>query len=137
MILRNEVIGLAGFGELSFLAIRRRFPRIWAAYDSDRMVASGHSRPIHSAPVPNNVRYASDSDHSRHGSELTLCAHSNVGMRDSAGHHARGPNGNDLMGTLMGTLWERAQCAYAQLLNFQEEMARPERFELPTRVVKN
>jgi hypothetical protein len=44
MILRNEVIGLAGFGELSFLAIRRRFPRIWAVYDSDRMVASGHSR---------------------------------------------------------------------------------------------
>jgi hypothetical protein len=45
MILRNEVIGFAGFGELSFLAIRRRFPRIWAAYDSDRMVASGHERP--------------------------------------------------------------------------------------------
>jgi hypothetical protein len=32
----------------------------------------------------------------------------------------------------MGTLWERAQRADAQLLNFQEEMARPERFELPT-----
>jgi hypothetical protein len=32
----------------------------------------------------------------------------------------------------MGTLWERAQCADSQLLNFQEEMARPERFELPT-----
>jgi len=132
MILRNEVIGFAGFGELSVLAIRRRFPRIWAAYDSDRMVASGHSLPIHSAPVPNNVRYASDSDHSRHESELTLCAHSNASMRDSAGHHTRGPNGNGLMGTLMGTLWERAQCTNAQLLNFQEEMARPERFELPT-----
>jgi hypothetical protein len=36
------------------------------------------------------------------------------------------------MGTLMGTLWERAQCTNAQLLNFQEELARPERFELPT-----
>ena len=32
----------------------------------------------------------------------------------------------------MGTLWERAQCADAQLLNLQQEMARPERFELPT-----
>jgi hypothetical protein len=28
------------------------------------------------------------------------------------------------MGTLMGTLWERAQVAAAQLLNFQQEMAR-------------
>jgi hypothetical protein len=37
-----------------------------------------------------------------------------------------------LMGTLMGTLWERVQCAYARLLIFQDEMARPERFELPT-----
>jgi hypothetical protein len=29
---------------------------------------------MHSAPVPANVRYASDSDHSRHESKLTLCA---------------------------------------------------------------
>ena len=58
--------------------------------------------------------------------------HSDVGIRDSAEHHARCPTGNSVMGTLMGTLWERAQFAYAQLLNFQEEMARPERFELPT-----
>jgi len=36
------------------------------------------------------------------------------------------------MGTLVGTLWERAQCADVQLLNFHEELARPERFELPT-----
>jgi len=36
------------------------------------------------------------------------------------------------MGTLMGTLWERAQWAGARLLNFQEEMARPKRFELLT-----
>ena len=36
------------------------------------------------------------------------------------------------MGTLMGTLWERAQSAAVQLLNFQEEMARPKRFELLT-----
>ena len=132
MILRNEVIGFAGFGELSVLAIRRRFPRIWAAYDSDRMVASGHSLPIHSAPVPNNVRYASDSDHSRHESELTLCAHSNAIMRDSAGHRARRPNGIGLMGTLMGTLWERADRPSTRLLNPNKEMARPERFELPT-----
>ena len=32
----------------------------------------------------------------------------------------------------MGTLWERAQYAAVQLLNFQQEMARPERFELLT-----
>jgi len=42
------------------------------------------------------------------------------------------PNDNGLMGTPMGTLWERAGCKDPQLLNFQEEMARPERFELPT-----
>ena len=29
----------------------------------------------------------------------------------------------------MGTLWERAQCAYALLLSFQEKMARPNGFE--------
>jgi dimeric dUTPase (all-alpha-NTP-PPase superfamily) len=29
---------------------------------------------MHSAPVPNNVRYASNSDHSRYESELTLWA---------------------------------------------------------------
>jgi hypothetical protein len=34
----------------------------------------GHSRPSHFVPVLNNVRYASDSDHSRYESELTLWA---------------------------------------------------------------
>jgi hypothetical protein len=34
----------------------------------------GHSRPSHSAPAPVNVRYASNSDRSRHWSELTLSA---------------------------------------------------------------
>lgn len=29
----------------------------------------------------------------------------------------------------MGTLWERAQCAYALLLSFQEKIARPNGFE--------
>jgi hypothetical protein len=45
------------------------------------MSALGHSRPSRSAPAPanfvpvlNNVRYASDSDHSRYESELTLWA---------------------------------------------------------------
>ena len=38
------------------------------------MSALGHSRPRHFVPVPNNVRYASDSDHSRYESELTLWA---------------------------------------------------------------
>ena len=36
--------------------------------------AAGQSLPIHSAPVPTNVRYASNSDHSRHESELAQCA---------------------------------------------------------------
>ena len=40
------------------------------------MSALGHSRPIHSAPVPSNVRYASNSDHSRHRSEVTRSAKS-------------------------------------------------------------
>ena len=34
----------------------------------------GHSRPSHFVPVLNNIRYASDSDHSRYESELTLWA---------------------------------------------------------------
>ena len=33
-----------------------------------------HSRPSHFVPVLNNVRYASDSDHSKYESELTLWA---------------------------------------------------------------
>jgi hypothetical protein len=40
------------------------------------MSAVGHSRPSHFVPVLNNVRYASDSDHSRYESELTLWANS-------------------------------------------------------------
>ena len=32
----------------------------------------------------------------------------------------------------MGTLWERPHWADTRLLNFQEEMARPKRFELLT-----
>jgi hypothetical protein len=42
------------------------------------MSALGHSLQTHSAPVPINVRYASDSDHSRHGSELTRSANSGL-----------------------------------------------------------
>jgi hypothetical protein len=38
------------------------------------MSHKGHSRPSHFVPVLNNVRYASDSDHSRYESELTLWA---------------------------------------------------------------
>jgi hypothetical protein len=38
------------------------------------MSALGHSRPSHFVPVLNNVRYASDNDHSRYESELTLWA---------------------------------------------------------------
>jgi hypothetical protein len=40
--------------------------------------AKGHSRPSHFVPVLNNVRYASDSDHSRYESELTLWANSGL-----------------------------------------------------------
>jgi hypothetical protein len=42
------------------------------------MFALGHSRPSHFVPVLNNVRYASDSDHSRYESELTLWANSGL-----------------------------------------------------------
>ena len=38
------------------------------------MSALGHSRPSHLVPVLNNVRYASDSDHSGYEFELTLWA---------------------------------------------------------------
>ena len=38
----------------------------------------GHWRPSHFVPVLNNVRYASDSDHSRYESELTLWATSGL-----------------------------------------------------------
>ena len=53
-------------------------------------------------------------------------------MRDAAPASRTESERNSLMGTLMGTLWERAHWADALLLNYQEEMARPERFELPT-----
>jgi hypothetical protein len=59
---------------------------------------------------------------STHGAfqKFSPATHSNAAIRDSAKHSARCPNKNGLM----GTLWERAQCADAQLLIFQEEMAR-------------
>jgi hypothetical protein len=40
------------------------------------MSALGYSRLSHFVPVLNNARYASDSDHSRYESELTLWANS-------------------------------------------------------------
>jgi hypothetical protein len=46
------------------------------------MSALGHSRPSHFVPVLNNVRYASDSDHSRYESELTLWANSGLMHRN-------------------------------------------------------
>ena len=39
------------------------------------MSLMGHSRPSHFVPVLNNVRDASDSDHSRYEFELTLWGH--------------------------------------------------------------
>jgi hypothetical protein len=42
----------------------------------------GHSRPSHFVPVLNNVRYASDSDHSRYESELTLWARNGLMYRN-------------------------------------------------------
>jgi hypothetical protein len=38
-----------------------------------RMSALGHSRPSHFVPVLNNVRYASDSDHSRYATQQFCC----------------------------------------------------------------
>jgi hypothetical protein len=54
-----------------------------------RMSLMGHSRPIHSARVPNNVRYASDSDHSRHGFERPLSAKSGLMHRSKVGEIQR------------------------------------------------
>jgi hypothetical protein len=48
------------------------------------MSALGHSRPSHFVPVLNNVRYASDSDHSRYESELTLWANKRHSLRGYA-----------------------------------------------------
>jgi hypothetical protein len=42
------------------------------------MSALGHSLQAHSAPVLTNVRYASDNDHSNHGSELTRSANNDI-----------------------------------------------------------
>jgi hypothetical protein len=44
----------------------------------------GHSRPTHSVPVPTDVRYGSDSDHSKHESELTLSANKRSPSNNSA-----------------------------------------------------
>src|SRR5664279_1516146 len=44
--------------------------------------AAGQSLPIHSAPVPTNVRYASNSDHSRHESELKRCEGMSPNLRE-------------------------------------------------------
>jgi hypothetical protein len=46
------------------------------------MSQMGHSRPSHFVPVLNNVRYASDSDHSRYEFELTLWANSGHRLGD-------------------------------------------------------
>src|ERR1700720_1482127 len=48
------------------------------------MSALGHSRPSHFVPVLNNVRYASDSDHSRYESELTLWANNRLSAPQQA-----------------------------------------------------
>jgi hypothetical protein len=48
------------------------------------MSVLGHSRPSHFVPVLNNVRYASDSDHSRYESELTLWAKADIGEESAS-----------------------------------------------------
>src|SRR4249920_850089 len=48
----------------------------------------GHSRPSHFVPVLNNVRYASDSDHSRYESELTLWAISRQSAPQQSGSYS-------------------------------------------------
>jgi hypothetical protein len=52
------------------------------------MSALGHSRPSHFVPVLNNVRCASDSDHSRYESELTLWANSDILHRRNSGRYS-------------------------------------------------
>lgn len=58
---------------------------------SDDMSALDLSLPMHSASVSNNGRDASDSDHSRHKSELTLSAIRVILRRNKQSHHARSP----------------------------------------------
>src|SRR5271169_666836 len=48
------------------------------------MSALGHSLQSHSAPVQTNVRYASNSYHTRHGSELTRSANGGYARRGSS-----------------------------------------------------
>jgi hypothetical protein len=57
-------------------------PGIKMRFIEEGMSALGHSRPSHFVPVLNNVRYASDSDHSRYESELTLWANSDIPRRN-------------------------------------------------------
>jgi hypothetical protein len=54
----------------------RRATTVQCGMAKGLMSALGHSRPSHFVPVLNNVRYASDSDHYRYESELTLWAKS-------------------------------------------------------------
>jgi hypothetical protein len=62
----------------------------------------GHSRPSHFVPVLNNVRYASDSDHSRYESELTLWARSGLMHRSKKAPQRRSqkPNNSGLASLL-------------------------------------
>jgi hypothetical protein len=54
--------------------IRKRSFIKCAAADQVWTSVQGHLLPPHSTLVPANVRYASNSDHSKRESELTLCA---------------------------------------------------------------
>jgi hypothetical protein len=69
---------------------------------STRLTAAlGHSRPSHFVPVLNNVRYASDSDHSRYESELTLWANKRHRSRGSNDRRGRQNSNSQPMAGLM------------------------------------
>jgi hypothetical protein len=55
-------------------SVMQRLSSLSQQTERGAMSALGHSRPSHFVPVLNNIRYASDSDHSRYESELTLWA---------------------------------------------------------------
>jgi hypothetical protein len=61
-----------------FFSWRRNYREPMRLYIEGWTTDMGHSRPIHSAPVPVNVRYASNSDRFLRRSETTLSAISDI-----------------------------------------------------------
>src|SRR5665811_171430 len=74
-------------------------------YRAALMSAVGQTRPRHYVPVPANVRYASNSDHSMHESELTRSVESRCGAVALGRTYLLPPLSSD--GALMVPPWLR------------------------------